>query len=342
MVRRVALSGRGRGVSLEDIPYANYFIDLVEFVDFESSDFVIVTHHRKSLMEYYQFFNQNKIYLFLPGESISPDFNLFDYAVGFDPIEFNDRYIQIHPLSFFNRYWNFGNFFGLRSGIESEKRSFCNFIYSNPRSHPFRDEFFFALNKSLSVDSLGNHLNNKDLGIKRKDYSQSNWRQDKIQIQAKYKFSIAFENQRSSGYVTEKLLTSYLAGTIPIYWGAPDVGLCFNDASFVNVCDYNSPEEAIDKVLEINSDEGLFRNILSEPLLLTHQIELFIEKDYQLRRFFQKVFDQRSLSSKLCRPVGTYNDYYRCELARSFSPDSNVLSRFFKRPVERLKSHFLT
>ncbi len=45
----------------------------------------------------------------------------------------------------------------------------------------------------------------------------------KITTLRRYRYALVFENQRQPGYVTEKLLDCFMAGTVPIYWGAPDV-----------------------------------------------------------------------------------------------------------------------
>jgi len=46
---------------------------------------------------------------------------------------------------------------------------------------------------------------------------------DKLATLAGYKFALAIENTRFSGYVSEKLFDCFVAGTIPIYDGAPDI-----------------------------------------------------------------------------------------------------------------------
>ena len=38
-----------------------------------------------------------------------------------------------------------------------------------------------------------------------------------------YPFYLAFENSEAVGYASEKLWQGLLAGSVPIYWGAPDV-----------------------------------------------------------------------------------------------------------------------
>lgn len=58
---------------------------------------------------------------------------------------------------------------------------------------------------------------------------------DKLEKVSHYKFSIAYENiTNEPGYVTEKIFDCFSAGTIPIYWGAPNIGMyvpadCFID-----------------------------------------------------------------------------------------------------------------
>jgi hypothetical protein len=43
-----------------------------------------------------------------------------------------------------------------------------------------------------------------------------------------YRFSVVIENSRENGYFTEKLVDALLCGTVPIYWGAPDVEKFFD------------------------------------------------------------------------------------------------------------------
>ena len=61
-----------------------------------------------------------------------------------------------------------------------------------------------------------------------------------------FKFSLALENSAFAGYVTEKIMDSFLARTIPVYWGAPDVALDFNRDAFINLADYPNFDAAID------------------------------------------------------------------------------------------------
>jgi len=45
---------------------------------------------------------------------------------------------------------------------------------------------------------------------------------------ANYCFSFVIENGSYSNYYTEKIMDCFACGTIPIYWGSPDIGKLFN------------------------------------------------------------------------------------------------------------------
>ena len=52
---------------------------------------------------------------------------------------------------------------------------------------------------------------------------------------ARYRYSVVIENVRERSYFTEKLIDCLLCDTIPIYWGAPDIGDFF-DARGMLIC----------------------------------------------------------------------------------------------------------
>lgn len=40
---------------------------------------------------------------------------------------------------------------------------------------------------------------------------------------SRYTFALCFENQALKGWITEKIFDCFFSGTVPVYWGAPDV-----------------------------------------------------------------------------------------------------------------------
>jgi hypothetical protein len=50
-----------------------------------------------------------------------------------------------------------------------------------------------------------------------------------------YMFSITIENDKYETYYTEKLTDCFATGTIPIYWGCPDIGDIFNKDGIIEL-----------------------------------------------------------------------------------------------------------
>ena len=57
-----------------------------------------------------------------------------------------------------------------------------------------------------------------------------------------YKFTICFENARYPGLITEKIFDCFAAGTVPIYYGAPNVERYIPKACFVDFRDFEDYE----------------------------------------------------------------------------------------------------
>lgn len=67
-----------------------------------------------------------------------------------------------------------------------------------------------------------------------------------------YRYSVVIENARETGYFTEKLIDCLLCGTVPIYWGAPDIGDYFDVRGMI-ICD--SAEEVRQAIAIAGSDD---------------------------------------------------------------------------------------
>lgn len=57
--------------------------------------------------------------------------------------------------------------------------------------------------------------------------------EDKTEGLAPYRFTVVIENSREPSYITEKLIDALRCRTVPIYWGAPDVGKIFDPAGLI-------------------------------------------------------------------------------------------------------------
>lgn len=156
---------------------------------------------------------------------------------------------------------------------------FCNFIYSNPHAQE-RICFFKHLSRYKRIDSAGKVLNNTGTLIG-----------NAFDFTKHYKFSIAFENVASRGYVTEKIMRAFSSGSLPIYWGDPDIALDINPRRFIHARDFGSPEELSDYIAEVDRDDRLYLSYFREPLFLPgqHDFDAYLNA---LETFIRQTLDQ--------------------------------------------------
>ncbi|PUD37955.1 fucosyltransferase [Helicobacter pylori] len=221
--------------------------------------------------------------VFYTGENEVPNFNLFDYAIGFDELDFRDRYLRM-PL-YYDRLHHKAesvndttapykikpdslytlkkpshhfkeNHPNLCAVVNDEsdplKRGFASFVASNPNA-PKRNAFYEALNSIEPVTGGGSVRNTLGYNVK-----------NKSEFLSQYKFNLCFENSQGYGYVTEKIIDAYFSHTIPIYWGSPSVAQDFNPKSFVNVHDFKDFDEAIDYVRYLHTHPNAYLDMLYE------------------------------------------------------------------------------
>ncbi len=65
----------------------------------------------------------------------------------------------------------------------------------------------------------------------------------KRQVLSQYRFTICFENVSEPGYITEKIFDCFMAGSIPIYWGASEVISSFPENTFIDISRFHSYED---------------------------------------------------------------------------------------------------
>jgi hypothetical protein len=287
-------------------PYDNYLTDFLkpEFqleINPKNPNFLIYSCHGK------EFLNFNCTRIFYTGENLAPDFNLCDYAIGFHHLQFNDRYLRFPNYAFLrDQFEKLVRFKTFVSEDLNQKKNFCNFIYANAEAHPARDDFFHALSKYKKVSSPGKHLNNMNFDIGER--FAEDWMYTKLAFQGSCKFSIAFENTSTPGYVTEKIMHAFITNTIPIYWGDPEVARDYNPKAFINSHDFSTFEEVVAYVKKIDNDEKLFLNMLNEPAFRDNQFPEHL-KLQKLIEFFRNILIQNEQQSKKRPKYGACKNY---------------------------------
>ncbi len=93
---------------------------------------------------------------------------------------------------------------------------------------------------------------------------------NKIEVLREHYFALCIENVRWPGYVTEKIIDCFVAGTIPIYYGAPDVKNIIPSNAFIDLADFASWNDLLMHINNLSLDQissiqraGL--NFLSSP-----------------------------------------------------------------------------
>lgn len=267
------------------------------------------------------------IRIFYTGENLRPDFNLCDYAIGFDYMSYGDRYLRYPNFALIGDQFSQLVKNSMKENEISSKEFFCNFIYSNPTADPIRDNFFHLLSSYKKVHSPGKHLNNISMNIGNR-FSED-WMHTKLEFQSKCKFSIAFENSSSPGYTTEKIMHAFISNSVPIYWGNPEVGRDFNTKSFINCHDYKNFGEVLERIKEVDNNREEYNSILKEPPFPNNQVPVELARK-TLFLFFRNIFDQEKMKAFRRPKFGTtikYEDQLRNQV-RLQKKISKLTNRF--------------
>jgi len=240
---------------------------------------------------------ENCVKIFYAAEGVLPDFNECDYAIGSYPMEVSERYLRENYNPIPNIVQDRERF----KNINPSDRRFCNFIYSNATNGAgavLRQEFCKKLMEYKRVDCPGNVLNNMKNAIEPRS---GKWYSAKTQFLKDYKFTIAFENVAMPGMTTEKLIQPFEAGSIPIYWGDPAVTDVFNRKAFINCRDFSSWDEVIEKVVELDSDNTKYMEMLMEKPVLEKAEALNTNEN--ISRFLCGIIEKGNAPYEKC-PLG--------------------------------------
>jgi hypothetical protein len=164
-----------------------------------------------------------------------------------------------------------------RTATAADKESFCSFVVNNPNCSE-RNNIFHKLCEYKKVDSVGPLFNNMGYFLSR---DPKQWHTSKFDFIGRRKFNICYENSSYPGYTTEKLYQALYCNTIPIYWGSPTVEMDFNINAFINRFDYSSDEEMIEKIIELDTDDNKYNEMLKQPIMNPRNTTFDLERFYK-------------------------------------------------------------
>lgn len=298
-----------------------------------------IYEEKKCFLDFKRIYSKpNRVYIMFGYQMMEPDMNIADYAIGYSYVCPGDnRHVRL-PVTLLEQYdernydvpQNDLTYSEARSLLS--KKKFCNFIYSNSVVGPMRENLFHSISKYKHVDSLGRVLHNVD---EPNNGGVSNWWNDNIEKKSRYKFSIACENGYYRGCTTEKLLFSFYAHTVPIYYGNPDFGKEFNEKAVINVHNYESIEDVIQAIREVDEDDAKWIDMVCQPWQTDDQIKFSRKMLDDYYNLLEDIFDS-SIKSSIRRPMGSYmHSYYM----RFFDNTFNYYRRdTIKRVYKRIKA----
>jgi hypothetical protein len=199
-------------------------------------------------------------------------------------------YVPFYVTSFYERRKNRPtdllqtNNGGMADTRSTGKRSqFAAFLYN--QCLPHREHFFDELSRYKQVDALGKcrHSTDSDGACLERPTTRDlytderTYLDDAVAQYRDYRFVVALESERHSDYITEKLVNAMLAGAIPIYWGAREVGAHFNEGSFIDVGAFENVGACVEHIARIDSDEALYRSMLMQPWLHDNRLNAYLD-----------------------------------------------------------------
>lgn len=127
------------------------------------------------------------------------------------------------------------------------------YMASNAWDRSGRRQYIRELMEYLPVDSYGKCFNNRPL-------VEDKGAATRLDIYSRYRFTLAFENSRTQDYVTEKFFDPLKAGSIPVYYGAPNIAdFAPGDHCFVDVQQFHCPRDLARYLLQVASNEDEYQ-----------------------------------------------------------------------------------
>lgn len=252
----------------------NFFVRLLE------RDFTVLISDKPDILFFsdtggshlHRLYNCKKV--FWTGESTMPDFNDCDFSMTPRKLD-NPEHCQL-PFYVVGTECDDVDLVKKPSeadAVLAEKRHGCGAVISNTgKKAVYRNSFFHKLAQRMDVKSGGRGFNNIGGPIPPGGKA-------KHEFIRRFRFNFCFENLSFPGYATEKLVEAMWARCIPIYWGDPEIAAQFNPRSFINVSDFDTEEAAIDRILEVERNDVLYKEMLQEPFFHGNQPNEFFDLD---------------------------------------------------------------
>ncbi|HEY9777015.1 MAG TPA: glycosyltransferase family 10 [Planktothrix sp.] len=217
------------------------------------------------------------------------------------PLQSNPKFMSIFDLTF--TYKSDADVRGLyfqpnllqalqRAPVAKTEEAAAVYFASNKFALNNRFQIVEELLQFMKIDSYGKSQNNRALP------ESDRGRESKIDTLAKYKFYLAFENSNQKDYVSEKMFDGLVAGTIPVYLGAPNVDEFLpGENCIIKVSDFSTTQELAQYLLALAQDQNAYDSYFEwrrKPLKQSFMDLIEPEYTPSLRRLCQKLWQLKA------------------------------------------------
>lgn len=102
----------------------------------------------------------------------------------------------------------------------------------------------------------------------------------KEQTISQYKFALCFENMILNGWITEKIFDCFYSGTVPIYWGAPDITEFIPENCFIDKRNFNSYDDLLTHLKNMPTEEIQNYRENAKVFLASEQFTVFSKSKF--------------------------------------------------------------
>lgn len=296
-------------------------------IDTINPDLVIYTNqfYRENELDYYtnetirgiDQYNDDIKKIFISGEA-RPDFNSHlskgenYYVLGYEH-QSHDRYLRFptYVLDAFvlhNEGGMFDNPYNWLitqrnfEKISSTKKYFCSLVQAS--NNPDRGRMFDIIEKKYYIKSSGpwrQTIKDEDSLNPHKYHNYSNPEymgkidgltyRDKINFFSDTTFNLSFQFTNTDFLTQEKIIHSYAANCIPIFYGNRFIeNEGFNPNSFINCHKFENFEEAFAFIDDIYNNKNKLKKYFEEPIFIDNKLPIYFDEEYILN-FFEKIIE---------------------------------------------------
>lgn len=225
-------------------------------------------------------------------ENIQSDLSHFDASLTSEPTSRSNYYLPLYR--FYAAYQDVFKPRQIERRAFESKKSIAA-VFSNAKQR-LRNQVYLRFAELFEADSGGKAFNNVGGPVP-----------DKAKFIQNYKFNLAFENTSAKGYTTEKILEAYGYGTIPIYWGDPQIENYFNPQAFLHLRSLKDLKYLEEKIEYLLSSFEEYKKMYEEPLFPNNQEHDFLRPESVGN--FLKNSVEKGIVRKHRRKVSQYRIY---------------------------------